>query len=287
MGDGVVDQQIRDPRACKYDATKLLCPEGSDKPTCLTADEASAMNRIWSGPTNATGEKMWYGIPRGASLSVLAGSKPFSIANDQAKYWIYYNPDWDYHTLDYKNWQSFFDKTVEMMEPTIGTDDADLRPFRDAGHKILMWHGWADQIIMPQGTIDFYNAVNDFTSGGDLSKTQEFARLFMAPGIGHCMMSTDVYFEALMAWVENGTAPDKLIATNFKRSRPLCPHPQVAIYKGKGSTDDADNFECGTNPVGADTEHLNRKINGRIFGKPFLPPPASGSKVAATVVVSV
>lgn len=272
--DGVVDKKIRDPRACTYDAIELLCPEGTDNSGCLTPGEAAAINRIWDGPTNMTGDSMWYGIPRGASLGILAGSKPFSIADEQAKYWIYLDPDWDYRSLSYANWQGFFDKTVQMMEPTIGTDDADYRPFRDAGHKLLLWHGWADNIIMPQGTIDLYNAVVDFTNAGDLSKTQDFARLYMAPGVQHCGMDTDVYFEALVAWVENGTAPDGLVASKDQRMMGLlCPHPEVSIYKGSGSADDAENFECGPNPGGADTERINRKINGRIFGKPFLPPP--------------
>merc|ERR1712232_1133391 len=106
-----------------------------------------------------------------------------------------------------------------------------------------------------------------------------FARLFMAPGVSHCAMDTTPHFKALLAWVEDGIAPDKLITSHYFtpwRTRPLCPHPQVALYKGEGSTDNATNFECGANPVGADTEHLDAKTNERIFGRPFLPPPRSG-----------
>jgi len=228
---------------------------------------------------------MWYGIPRGSDLGVLAGKTGFSIAVGQAKYWIYLDPDWDYHRLNYTNWQAFFDKTVQMMEPTIGTDDADYSPFRDAGHKLIMWHGWADQIIMPEGTIDLYDAVTNTISGGNVSKTQKFARLFMAPNVGHCGMDTDVFFEALVDWVEKEEAPEKIIVNQAKwwpwspaRTRPLCPHPEVAVYKGTGSTDDAQNFRCGANPVKADKESLNWKANRRIFGKPFLPPPGGQSE---------
>ena len=73
--------------------------------------------------------------------------------------------------------------------------------------KLVMWHGWADQIIMPQGSIDYYNAVTDTVSAGKLAATQEWFRFFMAPGVAHCGMDTSVFFEALVAWVERGDAP--------------------------------------------------------------------------------
>jgi pimeloyl-ACP methyl ester carboxylesterase len=278
--DGVIDHEIRDPRVCDFNASKLICTTAMDaKADCLTPGEATAINKIWQGPTDANGESMWYGLQRGAELSLLAGNEAWSIPDEQGKYWVYLDPNWDYRSLNYTNWQSFFDKTVKTMEPTIGTDSADLRPFRDYGHKLLMWHGWADQIIMPEGSIDFFDQVTETMSGGNVSKTQEFARLFMAPGIGHCTMNTGPLFAALLAWVEDGKAPDKVIVNkvNFvgKRHRPLCPHPLVAVYNGTGSIDDAESFECGPNLVKRDNAQLDKKANERIFGRPFLPPPKS------------
>ena len=77
-----------------------------------------------------------------------------------------------------------------------------ISAFKERGSKLVMWHGWSDNIIMPQGTIDFYNAVVNTVDGGDVTKTQEWMRLFMAPGVSHCGMDTGVFFDALVAWVE-------------------------------------------------------------------------------------
>ena len=103
-----------------------------------------------------------------------------------------------------------------------------------------MWHGWSDQLIMPEGSVDYYNEVVRTTSGGDLNKTQEFARLFMAPDTAHCGMRTDGFFDAVVKWVEMGQAPATVAhQVSAQTARPLCPHPTVAVYKGAGSTDDA------------------------------------------------
>ena len=266
--DGVVDGVLRDPRACNYSA-RALVSSGH-----LTAGEAKAIDEIWRGARGADGSLLWYGIPRGASLSVLAGSQPFSIPVGQAKYWVELDPSWDYRSLTYDNFPAFFDKTVRVMEPgPTATDNPEsISAFRDAGHKLLMWHGWADQIIMPQGSIDYYNQVVDRSDHGNLTATQEWFRFFMAPGVAHCGMDTSPYFEALVDWVEKGVAPERILhRISAKTTRPLCPHPTVAVYKGGGSTGDPDNFVCGTNPVGPDTEDCDARVNQRLFGKPFVP----------------
>ena len=113
------------------------------------------------------------------------------------------------------------------------------------------------------------------TSGGDLNKTQEFARLFMAPGTAHCGMRTDGFFDAVVKWVEMGQAPATVAhQVSAQMARPLCPHPTVAVYKGAGSTDDAANFFCGSDQgTVKDDEDAARRGNQRVFGKPFLPVP--------------
>jgi pimeloyl-ACP methyl ester carboxylesterase len=261
--DGVVDGVLRDPRACTYDAHNF---------TGMTAGEASAMNKIWGGSQNLAGELLWYGVKRGASMQGLAGHTPFAISVAQPKYWIYLNPEWDWHTLNYSNYQTFFDLTTTVVNPVIGSDYPDLSKFEERGSKLVIWHGWSDQLIMPEGSIDYYAEVVNATSGGDLKKTQDFARLFMAPGISHCGMGTDPYFEAVVKWVEKGVAPEAVLhQVSAKTARPLCPHPTVAVYKGTGSTDDAANFFCGDGTV-KDNENAARRGNERVFGVPFLPP---------------
>jgi hypothetical protein len=134
-----------------------------------------------------------------------------------------------------------------------------------------MWHGWSDNIIMPQGTIDYYNAVVRTVDGGNVSETQDWMRLFMVPGVTHCGMDAGVFFDALVEWVEHGVAPATVLhAVSSKTTRPLCPHPAVAVYNGSGSTDDAANFGCAASPV-VDTEDCNTRVNMRLFKKPFVP----------------
>jgi hypothetical protein len=133
----------------------------------------------------------------------------------------------------------------------IGTDDDNLQKFRKAKGKVLIWHGWADQLIFPRGTIDYDERV--ITGNGGPSHVNDFARLFMAPGVAHCGggAGPNVFdlFSALVNWVENGQAPERIIASRIVdgqvvRTRPLCPFPQVARYTDTGSTDDANNFVC-------------------------------------------
>jgi hypothetical protein len=133
----------------------------------------------------------------------------------------------------------------------IGRDNPDLSAFARRGGKIIMWHGWTDQLIYPQGTIDYFERVQDELGE---SRTRKFLRLFMAPGVAHwgggAGPPPSGQFDALVRWVEHGDAPKTLDAIrtdaggNVDRSRPLCPYPLVARYKGKGSTDDAANFHC-------------------------------------------
>jgi len=134
----------------------------------------------------------------------------------------------------------------------LATDNADLSAFRTRGGKIVIWHGWADQLIYPGGSIDYFTRVQ--AQMGGPARTAEFLRLFVAPGVGHCGggagPSPSGQFEAVVRWVEEGKAPDTLDAVRrdqtgqITRSRPLCQYPLVARYKGSGSTDEAKNFEC-------------------------------------------
>jgi feruloyl esterase len=126
-----------------------------------------------------------------------------------------------------------------------------MSAFRDRGGKAIVWHGWTDQLISAYGSVNYYERVID--EMGSLRTTQNFIRLFMAPGVNHCAGGTGPnptgQMEALIDWVENGNAPDTLRAefrqgSDIVRSRPLCPYPQVARYRNRGSSDDAENFVC-------------------------------------------
>jgi len=275
--DGVLDRVLTDPRLCEYSAaadatiTRSTCT-ASDV-TCLTPTEASAIDKMWKGPVscsnghpdascpvrddatrnlNGKGNKrLWYPNERGTALNGLGGVNPFAIAVAQPRYWVYFDPTWDWHTLDYNNYLQFFKDTVAMVGPLMASDDPDLGPFRDRGGKLVMWHGFADQLIVPEGTIDYYDAVTQALGGG-YKRTQEFARLFMAPGVGHCGGASGPQpqglFEAVVDWVENEQAPDTILASRVvsgvTQTRPLCPYPALARYTGIGDPNTAANFIC-------------------------------------------
>lgn len=255
--DGVRDGVIGDPRRCAYDAQALV-----GTPTAcgvVTAADATAINRIWQGPRRKDGSFLWYGVPRGAEFSVLnktggapAQILPFGIAMDWTQHILTGDPQWDWKTLSQAGFEQLFDRAVEQFGAVYGTDSPDLSAFRDRGGKVIVWHGEADQFIYPQGTIDYLQRVQK-QMGGE-SKTAGFIRLFMAPGVAHCGggpgSQPSGQLEALQGWVEEGRAPATLptvrrdAAGVTTGARPLCPWPQVARYKGRGSVDDAGNFSC-------------------------------------------
>jgi hypothetical protein len=274
--DGVVDGVLTDPRQCHYSAasdssiTRTSCASSDN--TCLSPTEASAIDKMWQGPVScgpgfsgacpvpdvATrdlsddgNKRLWYGEMRGTDLSGLGGPTPFAIAVAQPRYWVYFDPTWDFRTLTYGNYLQFFRDTVAQVGPLMASDNPNLATFRDHGGKIVMWHGFADQLIVPQGTIDYYDTVTQALGGG-YAQTQQFARLFMSPGVGHCGGGSGPQpqglFDAVVNWVEHGVAPDRILASKAvaggTQTRPLCPYPALAHWTGAGSTDEAANFVC-------------------------------------------
>ncbi|MEJ0009029.1 MAG: tannase/feruloyl esterase family alpha/beta hydrolase [Steroidobacteraceae bacterium] len=274
--DGITDGIIGDPRRCDYkisaDPTVTLATCSSTDGACLTPGEAAAIDGIWQGPVDcgdgksdlcavpdvasrtltAKGAKrLWYGEVRGTDLTALAGPQPFPIATEQPRYWVYFDPSWDWHTVTSPNFPNFFRDTIEKVGPMMASENPDLSAFRRHGGKLVLYHGWSDQLIMPQGTIDYYDKVTQKLGDG-YEHTQQFARLFMAPGVGHCAGGAGPQpqqtFDAVVNWVEKGAAPATITASRVvngsTQTRPLCPYPAEARWKGTGSTDDAANFEC-------------------------------------------
>ncbi len=246
--DGVQDGVLEDPRTCKFDAKSLVCSGAAAGDSCLTPGEAAAVNKIWQGPKGH-----WYGLTRSTPVQqMLAGAQPFMISINQPRYWVYLDPTWDWKQLTYDNYGKFFNDSVRAVGPVMATDNPNLDAFRKRGGKIVLWHGWSDPGIMPEGTVEYYEKVVK-RDGGKFEKTQQFARLFMAPGVGHCAGGAGPQpqgmFDAVVNWVEKGQAPESILASKKvgeggTRTRPLCPYPAVATYKGSGNTDDAANFRC-------------------------------------------
>ena len=240
MSDGVKDGVIDDPWRCGYDPKALVGTKiGGDS---FTEADADVVRKIWEGPRGHDGSFLWYGMERGADLSALAGTRgspltgrPFTIPLEWFQYFLLQDPKWDWTTLTPAGFELLWRQSVEQYGAVIGTDNPDLTRFRDRRGKIIIYHGLADQLIPAAGTIEYYKRLQQHMGGE--KKTANFARLFLVPGVDHGFRGAGAtptgQMDALIRWVEEGHAPDKLIAEHREsgkvtRTRVLVPYPQVA-----------------------------------------------------------
>ena len=270
--DGVEDGVLNDPRRCDFDPAVLTCAAGDDPATCLTPKQVTAVEALWSGVKDSSGDLVYPGLVPGGEAAPggwsrwVTGNEAFGSIHWRAgegffKHMVFEDPEWDFRTFDYDTDLAF---AIEKLGPVLDANDPDLRALRDRGGKLLVYHGWSDADISPLATIDYYQRVVSELTDGEadatgLAEVQEFFRLFMVPGMGHCRggPGPDQFdaLSALEAWVEDGVAPDQIVASKVEdgevvRSRPLCPFPQVAEWTGSGSTDDAANFVCAAGNSG-------------------------------------
>lgn len=272
--DGVTDLVIDDPAKCGFDPSVLLC-KGAETDACLTEKQVAALKKIYSGPRDSKGEPIVPGFlpggetgPAGWSAWITGSGQnrglQFFFATQTFANMVYKNPAWDFKSFNLDKDSKLAD---EKLAPILNATDADLKAFKARGGKLIMYHGWSDAALPPVNTINYFQSVVAKMGQRDASS---FIRLFMVPGMQHCAggpgpnnfgafvgaTSSDAQHDmslALERWVEDGIAPDQIIASKRQgidpaipptRTRPLCPYPQVARYKGSGSTDDAANFVC-------------------------------------------
>lgn len=244
--DGVVDSIVNDPTRCHFDPKTLEC-EGSDGPECLTVSQVEAVQRIYTGAQNPrTGQQVFPGLEPGSAID--QATKLNSIPVSFFQYVLFKNPDWKWQTLNFDTDVALADRVAGSILDAV---DPNLRAFKAHGGKLIMYHGWSDPIIAPLNSVNYYKSV--VAAMGGVAETEDFARLFMIPGMGHCRGGLGpVVFDkvgVLEQWVQGGVAPDKIIASHLTNgvvdmTRPLCPYPKVAQWKGAGSTNDAANFAC-------------------------------------------
>ena len=248
--DGVKDGVLEDPTSCGFDPKQLEC-KGGDGPTCLTAAEVETARVIYSPVTNPRTKALIFpGFERGSEMgwATMAGPQLFGIAGDLFKFAVYQDPNWDYKTFDF---DAGVERTAKAENGVLNATDPNLKPFMDRGGRLIQYHGWSDPQIAPGSSVRYYKKVLDSMGGSD--KVQSFYRLFMVPGMAHCgggdgTSSFDM-LTALEQWKEQAKAPAQIAASRLRdgkvdRTRPLCPYPQVAKYKGTGSTDEAASFVC-------------------------------------------
>jgi feruloyl esterase len=232
---------LNNPRQCRVDFSKLLCAAGKDDDTCLTAPQLKTVNTYYGGVKNSKGELIFSGQALGNAIGPQRGTNQspggvFDIVR------IAYNDA-------NRDWQSFdLDRDLPVIDKAEGYVDAvnpDLGTFKSRGGKLLLTHGWADTGITPETTIWYYDTVLD-----RMGKNQsDWMRLFMAPGMGHCGggpgVNTFDSIDTLEKWVEKGIAPDQMMGTGAQGlTRPLCPYPQYAEYKGSGELKSAASWAC-------------------------------------------
>lgn len=156
---------------------------------------------------------MFPGLEPGSEVGwgAVAGPRPIDIPMQTFKFVIFRNADWDYMTFDLARDVEFADKVDNGANNAINPD---LRPFFSHHGKLLMYHGWADNQISPNNSVDYYSNV---VKTVDLP-SKDSIRLFMVPGMGHCGGGdgTDQFdrMSALAQWVEKGDAPEQMIASH-------------------------------------------------------------------------
>jgi feruloyl esterase len=243
--DGVKDGLIGDPTKCHFDPASLLC-KGEETEGCLSAAQVETVKIVFADVKTKKGEIIWTGYEPGGELQYAAlKSTPTQPGGgwDSIRILGHQDADYDFHKFD-------LDSDVELADKSgIDAHTYDLAPFKQHGGKLLLYHGWADQAIPPGNTVNFYSAVLQ-KMGPDQS---DWLKLYMIPGMQHCAggQGTDQFnkMAVMERWREAGIAPEQIVAAHVTNgqvdmTRPLCPYPQVAVYKGAGSTNDAGNFTC-------------------------------------------
>lgn len=253
--DGVLDGVLDDPKVCTFSAQANVCGSPTaPAENCLEPAEAQAIDLIWDGPRNPDGTRIWFGLDRGTNIGSLNGSSPFFLGAIQFQ-WNTSDRDFDWRTVTMDTYADVAQQGSQNIADVTDTF-GNLDVFRATGGKLLTFVGANDNLIMPQGVLHYYRQMARRYSGGQPGSydgIREFFRLFRAPGVGHCSggpgPQPQNLFGALVNWVENGVAPDTIPAqitvAGVTRNRPLCLHPQTAIYDGVGDPNDAASFSCG------------------------------------------
>ncbi|KAK4942873.1 hypothetical protein LTR10_017449 [Elasticomyces elasticus] len=261
--DGLEDGIIAAPGLCDFNPASLVgktytCDsDGSQRQ--FSNKTATVVEKIWQGPVTANGSNAWYGILPGTNFSSLAPTEtfangttipqPFAISDNWYRNFLFKDPNYNTSNITYGQFPALTHQSHQEYDSVIGTADPDLSAYKARGGKILTWQGLADYLIMPNGTMHYYDQVAALDP-----MVTDFYRVFFAPGVGHCgggfgYVPVDI-LTALRRWVENGTAPGVLAAaTSFAvngtiRTQNLCPYPSVSKYIGSGDPAQAASFTC-------------------------------------------
>ena len=266
--DGVVDGEIADPRACRFRPSSLICAPGQALAACLSVEQAAVADRIYAPVRNpASGELIYPGLEPGSELQwPVVILRPWTIGIDTFGL-AHGDANWDQYGFDPVKDAALAEQT-DIGVVAISTD---LSAFKNRGGKLIQYHGWADALIAPENSVNYYESVA--ARQGGLEPTEAFYRLFLVPGMGHCGGAYQLdWITALEQWVEGGMAPAQIVGkrqppANFAPpaqaaptpprdpgARPICAYPLQAAYKGAGAAGNPASFACRTGPRGPRTE---------------------------------
>ncbi|KAL4958845.1 Tannase/feruloyl esterase [Aspergillus stella-maris] len=261
--DGNVDQVISSPGLCDFDPFTMegkvvSCPSSSSNSTIQVKISHAATivaKAAWTGPSTVDGKFSWYGLNPDAPLSSgLAGTQcnadqtnctagtPFSIPVDWMNKFVLKKPIASgaagaatLINLTHAEYDTILRQSVSQFESILSANDPDLTDLRNAGGKMLTWHGLSDQLIPPNGTYNYYDRVleNDPSAG-------DYYRFFPAPGVQHCDGGKGIFprnmLDVLVDWVENGVVPERVDVSDGERRGVLCPYPKQLV-KAEGGSD--------------------------------------------------
>ncbi|KAI9727799.1 MAG: hypothetical protein M1834_007946 [Cirrosporium novae-zelandiae] len=264
--DGLTDGLISDPESCYFDpytlvGTTINCT-GTGLEMQISTAAAAVANATWTGAQSSNGTQLWYGMGYDTTLTADTAvantecstngtciGQPFNISSNWIRLFVEKNPKFDFSNMTHQDFDHIFHTSVQQFASIIGTADPDLSEFRDAGGKMLTYHGLADGIIPTGGSSHYYESVKALDPD-----VHSYYRLFESPGLAHCYGGSGPYpyslFNNLVKWVESGIAPENLTASftasnGVQNHRILCPYPQRAHYNGGNSTS-VDGFYCST-----------------------------------------
>lgn len=256
--DGLADGLIEHPPSCKFDFESLACGAG-EQGECLTAAQVRVLRDLYAPMTDAEGREIYPPPAIGALLPVSDLARRGKLGADLYRYAVFGDLQWDPTNFVLER---DLPRARERLRVLI-SDEEDLSSFAERGGKLIIYHGWDDSGPSPYNTIDYHSRVRARLGARE---TDAFFRLFMVPGMYHCAGGPgpnsfgnvgdppvlDAQHDVLLAlenWVERGVAPERIIASRvtegrIERTRPLCPYPQRARYRGAGDIDRAASFEC-------------------------------------------
>lgn len=240
--DGVSDDMVFDTQGCGFDPASLTC-DGEKTDECLTEKQIFALKQGMAGPTDCRGNPVYSPFLYDTGITSTTAIPGLLVLEDS----ILGPPTKDTQMDIDEEALVLTDAYAAIVDTFSWTN---LSTFSGHGGKMIFYHGVSDPWFSAMDTVAYYNKV--VRDGGGAEKVSQWCRLFLVPGMSHCRggeKTLDQFdmLSAIVDWVEKGIAPDAVIATGEAfagRSRPLCPFPKYAHYKGEGDSEDAKNFEC-------------------------------------------